>query len=281
MNLRPTLDPRLRRTFVVGGNKAHVFGTIADVLRAYGLAVTDHHDMDRSNAPSALPSGTEAVVVFNDMLHATSMADAVCREAQRCGGRPPPRPRPRVAVGGTGRVQVTLRDDVLRCVVRYPGELDAGQIGVLVLPWPKPADPPSTLEDIRARVAARAAHEAQVAARVSRCLGKLVEAGLVEPTAAPRWAPWFADAVRTRGLVDALARAHPRWPGRVPPMPGHVRLLEELGEKGPPSTRALLGAAPSGARKDAYADLCEWGVVVSPRCRWPTARGTAMVELLT
>lgn len=173
---------------------------------------------------------------------------------------------------------MSLRAAVLRCVVQYPGELDAGQIGAMVLPWPKPAHPPTGLEDIRARAVARATHEAGAATKVSRALGKLVEAGLVEPTAAPRLAPWFTDTARRHGLDRALERAHPRWPGRVPAMPGHVRLLAEVGGKGPPSTHALLGESPSGARKQAYRDLCDWGVLVSPRCRWPTPKGVAAAQ---
>jgi hypothetical protein len=78
------MDPRLRRTFVIGGHADHVFGTIASKLAAYGLGVTDHHPMERSSSPT-LPKNVEAVVVFNDMIAHVDRCDAAVRQARDAG----------------------------------------------------------------------------------------------------------------------------------------------------------------------------------------------------
>lgn len=168
---------------------------------------------------------------------------------------------------------LTLRTAILHHLAENPGELDAGDLARLVLPFPPAATPPTCLDDVYARRAARMAHEAQAAAKVSRALKNLTAAGLVAPVGAPVLSPWFAREVEARGVALALERAHPRWPGRVPVLALHRSLVVEVGTKGPESVCALLGERPDGARKRAYRDLGEWGCIVRPTARTLTAAG--------
>lgn len=173
---------------------------------------------------------------------------------------------------------VTLPSRILGLLADYPGELDAADVARMLMPRAPLLEAPRNLADLYARRAARVAEESALTLKVSRALGKLTERGLVMARQAPMLAPWFAHDAGVRGVAVALARAHPRWPGEVAPMPGHVAMVREVGEKVPGSVRALLGESPSGSRKRVYADLCSWGVVVRPGCRWLTDAGRERVE---
>jgi hypothetical protein len=57
-------------------------------------------------------------------------------------------------------------------------------------------------------------------------------------------------------------------------------LLAELVRRTPATVAAWVGAGPSGHIVRAVADLVEWGVVVPPSRRWPTAAGVDLVTTL-
>jgi hypothetical protein len=160
---------------------------------------------------------------------------------------------------------------VLALIVDYPGELDAQAIADHVFPPPRLAGPAS-YEARRALADAKATHRAESAARVSRVLGRLQAAGLIERRGPPRVAAWFTRTVDRHGLADALHRAHPAWPGRVPRLVAHLRVLGEVVK---PTGAVKYGAG--GVEAQAYRDLVAWGVVVSPSRRFATPKGVALV----
>ena len=166
---------------------------------------------------------------------------------------------------------------ILAAVVDNHGELDAQAIADSLYPPPKLAGPITSRAGWAAWATAKAEHRREKAARVSRMLGRLTEAGLIGSRGAPIVSRWFADLAMRRGLTEAMERAHPAWPAPVPPLVAHREMVEEVG-KGPTSARSLLGSQPSGARKKVYRQLVEWGVIVSGSQRVATSAGVAVVE---
>lgn len=178
--------------------------------------------------------------------------------------------------------------DVLRLVVENPGEMTVdGLVRCLRLVEPRPVPvterPVTQIGQWRAEMAERARAERvareEARARVTRALGRLVEAGFVEKLRPPRLSREFIARAERYGTAEALCFFHPAFPESPPvtEMPGYLALVQEV-EKLPGSALALLGRAPSGAVQQRYADLVRWGVVVSPKQRWATERGAELVR---
>lgn len=167
--------------------------------------------------------------------------------------------------------------EVLRQVAEYPGELSVDDLVARLKLLPRRVQPFKSAEERRAWLEMMDDSRRASCARVTRTLGRLVEARLVEPMRPPRLSPEFAKRAAQDGLSAALLAFHPAWP--APPkadLSGYLALVAEV-ENLPPSARDLLGAKPSGARQACYADLVRWGVVVAPQQRWPTAAGVALI----
>lgn len=172
--------------------------------------------------------------------------------------------------------------DVLRLIVECPGEHTTGTLVAALDPAPR-RTVPFTRTDPPARWAEMVAEHNRVAgARMARLVGKLVEAGLVEKLRPPALSPEFQRAADQHGTAEALARFHPAFPARPKDtLRGHLELVRRVrageGEELPGSARDLLGAAPSGAQQRIYRELIEWGVLVAPQQRHPTAAGVALI----
>lgn len=179
----------------------------------------------------------------------------------------------------------------LALLVAEPGVLDAEALGLALEP-PVPLTLPVASHAERSRaytawadrelgalvgVKRAGGRRDQATARASRLLSELQRLGLVETRGGPTLMDGWARLVKRHGELGALQLAHPLWPRAVPGLTSHLAMVREVG-KGPPSVLVLLGAKPSGARKETYRELCAWGVVVPPRFRWPTEAGRALVE---
>lgn len=167
---------------------------------------------------------------------------------------------------------------VLALIVEEPGALTAEMIADRLHPEPRHVGP-FTPASYRAHVEALRAHrdEDAQAARVKAVgvlLHRLQGRGLVEKCAGLRVAPWFEAKVEKRGLHKALLLAQPI--GGPKRDLGAHRALIELVRASPGSVRAL-GAGGGGWRWEAYTDLGEWGVLVTPTRRTATEAGRALV----
>lgn len=176
-----------------------------------------------------------------------------------------------------------LAYEVLRLIVECPGEHTTGTLIAALDPAPR-RTVPFTRDDPPARWAAMVAEHNRIAgAKMARMVGKLVEAGLVEKLRPPALSPEFQRAVAQHGAAEALARFHPAFPARPKdPLRGHLELVRRVrageGEEIPGSARDLLGVSPSGAQQRIYRELIEWGVLVAPQQRHPTAKGIALIQ---
>lgn len=187
----------------------------------------------------------------------------------------------------------TLARSVLELVVARPGELDAEAIAARLLPGPKWSPPYPATHQVRSasyeawllaergpatpdrfgRMVRRGGRQATATAQVSRALGRLQERGLVETRGAPILDPGWPQCVSRYGLEGALRNLldEDQDASLVP----HMAILGRVG-KGP-AVSDLLGADPSGTMKRAYKDLVDWGVLIPPSYRWPTAAGIDLV----
>ena len=169
----------------------------------------------------------------------------------------------------------TLPGRVLRLLVAYPGELRAADIAEHLYPRPRRITPYVNAADYRSWQGEVAEWHTHHTALVSRAIGRLQEAGLVERLGRVRVAAWFAEDAKTRGVISALDRANPRWPAPSPPLTGAgflVHLLIGGVEKSPGDC-----VPKSGAGQRTYARLVEWGVLVAPSQRVATEKGRALV----
>jgi hypothetical protein len=165
---------------------------------------------------------------------------------------------------------------LLALIVNYPGELDTRQLAAHLWP-PQKLPPPVDLADIRARQKARDEANKAAQAKASAMLHQLGRKGLICGCGSPEVSRWFHDRLKSRGMAEAIRRAHPEWPGKVPPLEQHISMVWRLVD-GVPTMADLLGKRPSGQIKQVYRDLCAWGVIVPPSYRWPTEAGIALVN---
>ena len=166
---------------------------------------------------------------------------------------------------------------ILACLVADEDGLTVEQLATHVYPPLRWTEPFRGAADYKARIAARAAHEAGARARVSRLLSRLQERGLVEPRGAPRVAEWVQARLHGGAdLATLVRRAHPLWPGKVPPVAAHVKLMRRAMSGDFPTSRALLKGDSS--QESICADLAAWGLIVAPSVRRASARGRALYE---
>jgi len=166
---------------------------------------------------------------------------------------------------------------VLACLVADEDGLTVEQIAAHVYPPLRWTEPFRGAADYKARIAARAAHEAGARARVSRLLSRLQERGLVETRGAPRVAEWVQERLHGGAdLASLVRRAHPLWPGKVPSVAAHVKLMERIMGGDFPTAKALLKGDSS--QESICADLAAWGLIVAPSRRRPTEKGVEYVS---
>lgn len=184
---------------------------------------------------------------------------------------------------------------ILRDIVDYPGEYDAAMLTNKHYPYQAyNGGLFRTAEDWKKNTALRAQHTKQAKAKISRYLGRLVEAGLIEknvgvrldPAFLPLWEAKGADALQSStSLVNSMGEivgsrveaAHP----------AAVRMVEYLHRCGcvplDTFTRDTDGYSAAGNRQGAWAfhyeKLTAEGVICPPRYRWPTPDGLALVRL--
>ena len=165
----------------------------------------------------------------------------------------------------------------LMAIVAHPDALDSAELAAILWPMP-PREPTPPIRGslaqwragVQARAEAREALRAEGVRRATRLLGRLQEAGLIESRGAPRIASWWPERAATRGSVEALrGLLLADESGMLDEAPASVEVdaalcLELLArvEKGPQSTRDVLGSEPSGTVKRAWSVLRELGVVL-------------------
>ncbi len=174
---------------------------------------------------------------------------------------------------------IALRPTSLRFRVLFllvDDALTAEQLAAHLFPPPKLAGPLTSRAAWKERADAVAVYRREGIRKVSRALDALHAAGLVAPCGAPTLARWYCERIERYGFVLALHRAHPAFPRDAGNLAAHLRLVDQCSQ-GPTSTRALLGASPSGAQKRAYRELGDWGVIVPASGRVATAAGIALV----
>lgn len=192
---------------------------------------------------------------------------------------------------------------ILALLVATP-RMTAGELAAEVFPVRMPrcpyAGPANTAGVTRWREEYAAAERAAVA-RATRLLGRLQEAGYVEPLGPPRLAEWVEPAIRT-----AAARLQRDWRNLAESLDGpatltpeeadrravlavirrrassreavawHARIVAALRVDNPPgSVRALMGPRPGGQANRAYRRLDEMGILVTPSQRVATVVGEA------
>jgi hypothetical protein len=160
---------------------------------------------------------------------------------------------------------------VLALVVAKPGQLDAEAIGQAL--WrPKFR----TRDEYFAARAAIVANGASWTTRASDLLHRLQQRGLVERMRPPRVATRWADldaADAADAIEDAAGEDYAPDPSGL-----RAKLLADLVRRAPATVSAWVGAAPAGNVQRCVTDLVEWGLVVPPSFRWPTAAGTALIR---
>lgn len=169
---------------------------------------------------------------------------------------------------------------VLALIVAEPGALTAEILADRLHPEPRHVGP-FDAASWAAHVAALRAHraEAAVAARtkaVATILHRLQQLGLIERCGGVRVAPWFEAMCERRGETKALRLARPETDRRhARELAAHRELLAKV-RSCPGSVRELL-AEGGGWRREAYADLGDWGVLVTPTRRTASEAGRALV----
>ena len=178
---------------------------------------------------------------------------------------------------------------VLTLIAATPGEWDAATIAARLYPAPPLALPMSSHAARSAAYNAwllseRGPMDAQgkrsggridaATAKVSRILGRLQERGLIETRGPPLVAPWLLPSLERDGVQQVLLDAADE---EREPTATHALLVVRCLKSHPESAADLLGAAPSGNVKRAYADLVTWGVIVPPARRWPTVAGLKLL----
>lgn len=200
----------------------------------------------------------------------------------------------------------TIAGRILRALARDPGQ-DVEALARSLFQPPGQLPPPPVRGDAAARLAWLDARRRLVEARdeweretlpvlcrqVSRTLGRLVEAGLVERAGPPVLAAWALDAVREldaegiaawigeRRRLDADVPEEaddydPATGGICPPPDSASVAVVRALVAGDVST-ALFIRARSGAGERAYYDLVDLGVIVPPSARYLTAAGREVV----
>ena len=165
---------------------------------------------------------------------------------------------------------------LLALIVAYPGELDTKAMAAHL--WaPEKLPVPRNLGDLYAMRKAREEADKAAQAKVSAMLRQLGTKGLISACGAPEVADWFRERMDSRGVAEALRRAHPEWPAKIGPLEQHISMVHQCAD-GVPSVAELLGKRPSGDVKRVYRELCAWGVVVPPSFRRPTEAGIALVS---
>lgn len=159
---------------------------------------------------------------------------------------------------------------VLAALVRAEGataaELAADLLDLPPLTW-QDTTGPHRLEVIRTREHARRVHEA----RISRLLGRLQEAGLVETRGKARPSETWRQLVARRGEVEGL-RCASCWSVLAGDAGPYLELIRRV-ESQPGCVGRLSGQ--DGAR---YRQLVAWDVLVAPSQREATEAGRALVE---
>lgn len=193
--------------------------------------------------------------------------------------------------GGVGvSVVIAIRPDsdahrVLAALVAR--DRTAAQLADALTPRPallSSASYPAWAADVRAWEAGREARTA----RVSRLVGRLVEAGYVEPRGPARIADGVPDpltpeyvAACRRGAATArhLSRVGEWYTpgGVVAPLPGDVALDIVARLRAGESVRVVCASGHAG---EVYAELCALDIVVPPSVRRATAAGVALVGRL-
>ena len=202
---------------------------------------------------------------------------------------------------------------LLARLVAEPGELTAEALAELLHPEPRHQGAFSAAT-YKVHVAALRAHRDAADKRrttVSALLHRLQQVGLVEKIRQVHVAPGFerVAAKRTaetlhrlqqlaaversgpaggleqeaarRGNLDALRLAQPdddADEARARDLSAHLIVLD-LVRSAPGSAALRAGLAEGGGwRWKVYGELGDWGVLVTPARRWPSAKGVALVE---
>ena len=172
---------------------------------------------------------------------------------------------------------------LLARLVAEPGELTAEALAELLHPEPRHQGAFSAAT-YKVHVAALRAHRDAADKRrttVSALLHRLQQAGLVEKLQPVRIAPGFERVAAKRGDADALRLAQPDDEGDEPrarDFGAHLIVLD-LVRSAPGSAALRAGLAEGGGwRWKVYGELGDWGVLVTPARRWPSAKGIALVE---
>ena len=178
---------------------------------------------------------------------------------------------------------------VLALIAATPGELDAATISARLYTAPPMSWPIGTHAERCAAYNAWLLSERgpmgtqgkrsggridAATAKVSRILGRLQERGLIETRGPPLVAPWLLPSLERDGVQQVLLDAADE---EREPTATHALLVVRCLREPPESAADLLGAAPSGNVKRAYADLVTWGVIVPPARRWPTVPGLKLL----
>jgi hypothetical protein len=187
---------------------------------------------------------------------------------------------------------------ILKDIVDYPGEFDAALLTSKHYPYqPYNGGLFRSAEDWKKNTTLRTQHTKQARAKVSRYLGRLVEADLIEKNVGVRLDPaflplWEAKGVEALQSTTSVVNSMGEIVGsRVEaPHPTTVRMVEYLHRAGgipvalDTFTRDTGGYSAAGNRQGAwtfhYEKLTGEGVICPPRYRWPTPDGSALVRLL-
>ncbi len=189
----------------------------------------------------------------------------------------------------------TPAHDLLLALAKWEPGATAEDLARQALPWE--ARPYRNLVERASEKARKEEHERSVRAevvRISRVLGRLAEAGLVEPARGIILDPLFSAAWEREGAA-ALDERRYRYARRAGELlivgvevasgsSRAVAMVEALRERGPLSVRDLAassegltaGGEISGAWKGLYRQLCEAGVLVAPQVRRLTSEGRAL-----
>ena len=188
---------------------------------------------------------------------------------------------------------------ILKDIVDYPGELDTALLTSRRYPYQAyNGGLFRSSADYRRNKELKDQHTKSTRAKVSRYLGRLVEAGLIEKNTGVRLDPAFLPLWEAKGeqslqthisVVNSTGeiignRVEPAHPSAV----GMVAYLYAAGAGSTPIalttfTKDTGGYSAAENRQGAwtfhYEKLIREGVICPPRYRWPTPEGSALIRL--
>jgi len=181
---------------------------------------------------------------------------------------------------------------ILALICATPGEETIETLAAHAFPPPRRLTAFRSYAEIRAYADARNEHTRKTREQTSRIVRRLAEAGYLEARTGPVLAAWFIERMNRDGLAEALrASGSAHHPSRSsisstgPLVFGghHVKFgatyetMIRVVAKGPATVADVIGRAPSGRAKALWANLVEWGIVLTPSARFPTEKARALV----